>query len=229
VYVLGFGVHPHQVGYACAVAACYVILTGIATFFTQRAWRVQARLAAARAARPADGPGTEANAGAPGTPGVGRVSFRSLLWASLWVTALGAAMLTAFFVLVNHYEGSAMALESTGVQVEGVITSVTGQGDAPADGAVDVQYVYAGQTFDKHIYRDDNSPTYQVGESVVVTLDPSDPQVATVGGSDNQAPGVVWLLVALLVVGGGAVVCGAMMLIATSLTRRKSRRTTVPG
>ncbi len=39
VYVLGFGVHPHQVEYACLIAVGYVVLTGIATFFTQQAWR----------------------------------------------------------------------------------------------------------------------------------------------------------------------------------------------
>ncbi len=138
-------------------------------------------------------------------------------------------MLTAFLVLVVHYEGPASTLESSGVHVEGVVTSVIGQEEAPADGAVDVRYIYAGQTFDTHIYRDDNSPTYRVGEAVTVTLDPSAPQVATVGGSDNEGPGVVWLLIVLLLGGGCAVFLGLAMLIGIGIIRRKARRATVQG
>jgi hypothetical protein len=226
VYVLGFGVHPHQVGYACLIAACYVVFTGIATFFMQQAWRAQARRAAANAARHADGAVTTENAGGLNAPGA-LEGLRSQRRAWLSVALLGAAMLIAFLVLVDHYEGPASTLQSSGVNVEGVITSVTGQGEAPFDGAVDVQYVYAGQTFDTHVYRDDNSPTYRVGEAVTVTLDPSDPQVATVGDSDNEGPGVVWLLVVLLLGGGFAVFFGLWMLVALRLARRKARRATV--
>jgi Protein of unknown function (DUF3592) len=78
-----------------------------------------------------------------------------------------------------------------------------------------------------HVQRDDTSPFYQVGEAVTVTLDPSDPHVATVGGSDNLAPEVVWPLVALLVLGGGAVFFGLVMLIVIRLARRKARRSIV--
>ena len=138
------------------------------------------------------------------------------------MTVLGVAMLAGFLVLVVHYEGPAMTLQSSGVHVEGVVTSVIGQGEAPADGAVEVQYAYAGQTFDVRIYRDDESPVYQTGEAVTVTLDPSDPQVATVGGSDNTGPGVVWLLIVLLLGGGVAVFLGLWMLIALTLAGRRA-------
>ena len=143
------------------------------------------------------------------------------------MTLLGAAMLTAFLVLVVHYEGPAQALESSGVHVGGVITSVTGQGEAPADGAVDVHYSYAGQAFDTRVYRDDSSPFYHVGEAVTVSLDPSDPQVATVGGSDNEGPVVVVVLIVLLLGGGTAVFLGLWMLIAMRLARRKAPSATI--
>jgi Protein of unknown function (DUF3592) len=108
-----------------------------------------------------------------------------------------------------------------------VITSVTGQEEAPEDGAVDVQYSYAGQTFDTRVYRDDTSPFYHVGEAVTVTLDPSDPQVATVGGSDNERPAVVWLLIVLLLGGGLAIVLGLAILISVWRTRLKTRGATM--
>jgi hypothetical protein len=165
-------------------------------------------------------------AGGLDAPGV-RERFRSQRRVWLSVAILGVAMLIAFLVLVNHYEGPASALQSSGVHVEGVVTSVISQGEAPFDGAVDVRYVYAGQTFDTHIYRDDVSPTYRVGEAVTITLDPSDPRVATVGGSDNLRPAVVGLLVVLVLVGGCAVFLGFGMLIALRLTRRKARRAAV--
>jgi hypothetical protein len=228
VYVLGFSVHPHQVGYACLIAACYLVFTGIATFFTQLSWRAQARRAA-YAARHADGAVTTENAGRLDAPGV-RGAFRSQRRAWLSVTLLGMTMLIAFLVLVDHYEGQASALESSGVHIEGVVTRVTGQGEVvltkegevKTDGAVDVQYVYAGQTFDTHIYLDDTSPTYRAGEAVTVTLDPSDPQIATVGGSDNEGPALVTLLAVLLVGGGFAVVLGLGMLIRTRLAQRRA-------
>lgn len=226
VYVLGFGVHPHQVGFACVIAACYVVFAGTATYFTQQAWRASARRAPGSAAHDGDvamPTGSAVNLDALAV----RLTFRSRCLAWLSVTILGAAMLIGFVVLVARYEGPAMALESSGVRVEGVITSVIGQGEAPFDGAVDVQYFYAGRTFDTHIYRDDTSPTYQLGETVSVTVDPSDPQVATVGGSDNEGPGLVWLLAVLLVVGACAFFVGGGMLIGTSLARRKASRTAI--
>jgi hypothetical protein len=222
VYLLGFRAHPHQVGSAFLIAACYLAFTGITTFFMQRAWRAQARRADANAAPLAGGALTTENAGGIGAPG-NRKGLRSLRRVWLSLTLLGAAMLTAFLVLVVHYEGPASALESSGVHVEGVITSVTGQEEAPVDGAVDVQYSYAGQAFNTRVYRDDTSPLYHVGEAVTVTLDPSDPQVATVGGSDNEAPAQVWLLVVLLLGGGLAVVLGLAILIDVRLARRKAR------
>lgn len=226
VYVLGFRVHPHQVGLGFLIAACYVVLTGIVTFFTQQAWRAQARRAAANAARQAVGAPTTEKAGVLGAPGLPK-GLRSLRLAWLSLTLLGAAMLIAFLVLVVHYEGPSLALESSGVHVEGVISSVIGQGVAPADGAVDVQYAYAGQSFDTHVYRDDTSPVYHVGEAVTVTLDPSDPHVATVGGSDNEAPAVVWLLAGLLIGGGIAVLLGLAILIGMRRARLKARGATV--
>jgi hypothetical protein len=225
VYVLGFRVHPHQVGYACLIAACYIIFTGTATFFMQQAWRAQARRAA-KAARHHDGEVPTGNTGGLGAPGAPD-GLRSQRRVALSATLLGAAMLITFVVLLNHYEGPASDLQSSGVQVEGVVTSLRGQGQAPLNGAVDVRYAYAGQTFDTQIQRDDTSPFYQVGEAVTVTLDPSDPHVATVGGSDNLAPEVVWPLVVLLVLGGGAVFFGLVMLIVIRLARRKARRSIV--
>jgi len=226
VYVLGFRVHPRQVGTAVLTAACYFAVTGITTLVAQRAWRAQARRAAAAGAHQAGGVLTTQNAGGLGAPGM-RTRPRSLRWAWLPLILLGAAMLTAFLVLVAHYEGPALALQSSGVRVEGVITSVTRQQEAPADGAVVVHYVYAGQAFDVRVYRDDNSPVYHVGEAVTVTLDPSDPRVATVGGSDNEAPAVVWLLIVLLLGGGLAVILGLAMLLSTWLARRKARSAAV--
>jgi Protein of unknown function (DUF3592) len=221
VYVLGFGVHPHQVGYACVVAACYVIFTGIATFFMQKAWRAQARSADAAASIHADD-GATPDIAALGPRDVRHV--RSLRRAWLSMVLLGVAMLVAFVVLVNHYEGSATTLESSGAHVQGVVTSVIAQGEAPFDGSIDVEYVYAGQSFDAHIYRDDNSPFYHVGEAVTVTVDPSDPQVATVGSSDNQGPGMVLLLVVLLLLGGALVFLGLALLFGLWLTGRRARR-----
>jgi Protein of unknown function (DUF3592) len=223
VYVLGFGVHPHQIGYACLIAACYVVFTGITTFFMQKAWRSQARSAAANASRHTDGEVTADSAGL-GAPRVQDVRSLRRAWQSM--VLLGAAMLIAFVVLVNHYEGPAMALESSGAHVEGVVTSVIDQGEPPSDGAIDVQYVYAGQTFHAHIYRDDISPFYHVGEAVTVTVDPSNPQVATVGGSDNEGPGVVWLLVALLLLGGVVLLLGLGLLFSLWLAGRRARRAT---
>jgi Protein of unknown function (DUF3592) len=226
VYFLGFGVRPRQVGSTFLIAACYLVFTGITTFFMQRVWRAQARRAAANAAHQAVGALTMDNVGGLGRPGM-RKGLRSLRRAWLPLTLLGAAMLIAFLVLVDHYEGSALALQSSGVHVEGVITSVTGQEEAPRDGAVDVQYSYAGQTFDTRVYRDDTSPFYHVGEAVTVTLDPSDPQVATVGGSDNEGPAVVWLLIVLLLGGGVAVLLGFAILIGMWRARLKARGATV--
>jgi hypothetical protein len=224
VYLLGFEAHPHRIGSACLFAACYVAVTGIVMLLTQKAWRAQARNAATDAARRATAEMTEsAGLDAPG----GRHYPRSQRRIWLSVTLLGAAMLIAFLVLVVHYEGSAQTLESSGVHVEGVVTNVVGQQEAPFDGAVDVQYVYAGQSFNAHIYRDDNSPFYHVGEAVTVSLDPSDPQVATIGGSDNMRPGLVVLLVVLLLGGGFALFIGLWMLIVPRLARRKTRSTTV--
>jgi len=223
VYVLGFGAHPHRVGYACLIAACYVACTGIVTFLTQQAWRAQARRAAASDSLHADGAVTTGNTAGAGAAGAWeRLRSQRRVWLS--VTLLGAAMLITFVVLLGHYEGPADALDASGVPVSGVVTSVIGQGEPPADGAVDVRYVYAGQVFDAHIYRDDNSPFYHTGEAVTVTVDPSDPQVATVGESDNERPGVVWLLVVLLVGGGAAVVVGLLALLALGLTRRAARK-----
>jgi len=226
VYLLGFRVHPHQVGSAVLIAAGYLVFTGITTFFAQRAWRAQARRAAANAGRQAAGALTTENAGVPGAPLMPK-RLRPLRRAWLWLILLGVAMLGAFLVLVNHYEGQAQTLDSSGVHVEGVITSVTGQEEAPADGAVFVHYVYAGQAFDTRVYRDDTSPFYHVGEAVTVTLDPSDPQVATVGDSDNEAPAVVWLLIGLLVGGVLAVVLGLALLIGMRLDRRRALKATV--
>jgi hypothetical protein len=221
VYVLGFDVHPHQVGYGCLIAACYVALSGVVTFFMQRAWRVQARRAAAAAARGVDvGVPTE-NVGV-----VARGLRKGLLnqrrtWLS--VMLLGVAMLIAFLELVNHYEGSALAFQPDVVNVQGVVTGVTGPGLPAVGGTVDVQYVYAGQTLAAHVYRADTGPAYQVGEAVTVTVDPSDPHIATVGGSDNLGPAVVWLLVALLVGGGCAVFLGLVTLLLMGLARRGGR------
>jgi hypothetical protein len=226
VYVLGLRVHPHKIGYAFLIAAAYVFLTGVATVLTQLAWRVQAVRAAATAARGADGVFTTENGGGFAAPRV-RQGLRSQRRTWLSVTVLGAAMLIGFLVLVDHYEGPALALESSGVHVEGVISSVIGQRVAPADGAVDVQYTYAGQSFDTHVYRDDTSPLYHLGEAVTVTLDPSDPSVATVGGSDNESPGLVVLLIVLLLGGGVGVLLGPGMLIAMRLTRQRARRATI--
>jgi len=226
VYIFGYRAHPHQVGSAFLIAAVYVVVTGIPTILMQRAWRAQARRAAAAAAPGADGVMTTENGGGFGAPRA-RKSFRSQRRTWLSVTLLGAAMLIAFLVLVDHYEGPALALESSGVHVEGVISSVIGQRMAPADGAVDVQYSYAGQSFDAHIYRDDTSPVYHVGEAVTVTLDPSDPSVATVGGSDNESPGLVALLIVLLLGGGVGVLIGPGMLIAMRLSRQRARRATI--
>ena len=149
-----------------------------------------------------------------------REGLRSRRRAWLSLTFLGSAMLIGFFVVLIHSESLVSTLASSGVQAEGVVTSVMGQGEAPADGAIDVQYTYVGRTFDAHIYRDDDSPFYRVGEAVTVTLEPAHPQVATVGGSDNMAPAVVWLLIVLLLAGGVAVVLGAALLIAVRLDRR---------
>jgi Protein of unknown function (DUF3592) len=154
-----------------------------------------------------------------------RVVRQRRTWQS--VALLGAAMLIAFFVLVNLYAGPTMDLESSGAHVEGVVTDVIGQGEAPFDGAIDVQYVYAGQAFDAHIYRDDDSPFYHVGEMVTVAVDPSDPQVATVGGSDNEPPAEVVLFVALLLLGATALFMGLVALLLTRLARRRARRETL--
>jgi hypothetical protein len=223
VYVFGFDVHPHQVGFACVVAACYVGFTGIATFFMQKAWRAQPRSADAAASISADGGGS-ADIAALRRRGV--LHVRSLRRAWLSMVLLGAAMLVAFVVLVNHYEGPTTTLESSGVHVQGIVTSVHSQGDAPLDGSIDVRYAFLGQTFDTRIYRDDNSPFYHVGEAVTVTVDPANPQVATVGGSDNQGPGVVVLLVVLLLLGGLLVFLGLALLFSLWLAGRRARRAT---
>lgn len=221
VYVLGFGVHPHRVAFACVMATGYIVLSGVVTLLLQRAWRTKARRAAATAARHSDSAMTTQDAvlSAPGR----RAGIRSQRRTWLSVTLLGVAMLSGFLVLVSHYESPALALASNGVRAQGVVTGVTGQGEPPANGAVDVQYGYAGQSFTTHIYRNDNSPRYRVGDAVTVTLDPSDPQIATVGGSDNMGPGMVWLLIVLLLGGGCVLVVGIAMLIATELSRRKAR------
>lgn len=225
VYVLGFGVRPHQVGYACLIAACYIVLTGIVTFFTQQAWRVQARRSGSNTARDAGSPLTTESA--DGLAQAVRDASRSARRAWLSVTLLGVAMLIAFVLLVDHYEGQAMVLDSSGVPVQGVVTSVTGDGQRQFDGSIDVRYAYGGQTFDTRIYLDDTSPTYQAGEAVTVTVDPADPQTATVGGSDNEGPGLVVLLVVLLVGGGAAAFIGFWMLVAMQLARRRTRRETI--
>jgi hypothetical protein len=222
VYLLGFDSHPHHVLSACLTAACYAAITGSGTFFSQKAWRAQARKAGSAALRP-DGGVSTSGAGLEMT--ARRVVRHRRTWQL--VALLGAAMLIAFFVLVNLYAGPTMDLESSGARVEGVVTDVMGQGEAPFDGAIEVQYVYGGQTFDAHIYRDDNSPFYYVGEAVTVAVDPSDPGVATVGGSDNEGPAEVLLFVALLLLGAVALLMGSLMLIGMRLTRRKARRTTV--
>jgi len=214
VYVLGFRVHPHQVEFACLTAACCAAFGGVTTFFTQKAWRAQARRADA----------VTANGAGLAVSGQ-RVRPHRRAWQA--VTLLGAVMLIAFVVLVDHYAGPSMDLESSGAPVEGVVTSVIGQGEAPVDGAIDVQYVYAGETFDAHIYRDDTSPFYHAGEVVTVDVDRSDPQVATAAGSDNEAPAMVVLLVALLLLGAAALFIGSVMLIAMRLARRKARRAIV--
>jgi uncharacterized membrane protein len=226
VYVFGFGVHPHQVGFACVVAACYVVFTGIATFFMQKAWRAQARRAAATAAMSADS-GVTGGLGVLGPRDPRHV--RSLRRAWLSMVLLGVAMLVAFVVLVNHYEGPVTTLESSGVPVQGVVTRVVSQGEAPFDGSIDVQYIFLGQSFDAHIYRDDTSPFYHVGEAVTVSVDPSDPKVATVGGSDNTGPAMVVLLVVLLLLGGLLVFLGLALLFSLWLAARRPRRTVVPS
>jgi Na+/H+-translocating membrane pyrophosphatase len=109
VCLLGFGVHPHQVGHAFLIAACYVAVTGIGMFFMQQAWRAQARRAAANAAGQAGGARTTDNAGVLGAPGVPK-GLRSLRRAWISLIILGAGMLIAFLVLVVHYEGPALAL-----------------------------------------------------------------------------------------------------------------------
>jgi hypothetical protein len=225
VYVLGFGVPPLQVGYACLIAACYVVLTGIATFFTQQAWRAHARRFGGNAARDADGRLTTDNA--DGLAQTVRDANRSARRAYLSVTLLGLAMLIAFVVLVNHYEGQAMVLDSSGSPVHGVVTSVTGPGQRQFDRSVDVRYAYGGQTFDTRIYLNNNSPTYQAGEAVTVTLDSADPQIAAVGGSDNLGPGLVVLLTVLLLGGGAAFFIGFCVLVMTQLARWRRHRETI--
>ena len=182
-----------------------------------------------RAARHAAGALTTEHSGGLRALGVRERRWsRCRAWLSL--TLLGITMLIAFLVLVDHYEGRALALQSSGVRVEGVVTRVIGQGEVvftkqgevKTDGAVYVRYVYAGQTFNTHIYLSDTSPTYQAGETVTVTLDPSDPQVATVGGSDNLGPALVTLLTVLLLGGGFAVVLGLWKLVRMGLARRRA-------
>jgi hypothetical protein len=43
VYVLGFSVHPHRLGLAWVVAACYVVVTGGLALFIYRARRAAAK------------------------------------------------------------------------------------------------------------------------------------------------------------------------------------------
>jgi uncharacterized protein DUF3592 len=143
---------------------------------------------------------------------------------ALVVTLAGIVALMGWLVLIDRAEGQGMTLVARGAHARGVLTEVSPPlGGGLTAGAVDVGYLYDGKYFQGHVFLDDSSPRYRVGQSVVVTVDPSQPQDVTVAGSDNESPSFVWMAVGLLVAGLILLILGLAFLLNGSSFARRAR------
>jgi len=43
VYELGFAIHPHRIGFACILAACYLVWSGAGLWLMHRGWMRRVR------------------------------------------------------------------------------------------------------------------------------------------------------------------------------------------
>jgi hypothetical protein len=124
------------------------------------------------------------------------------IYRGMWV--FGLAALIGFVAVASEAEGHEQNLVDHGGQVTGVVSGY----DAPPgaihlddDDRLLVDYTAEGVSYTGHVQLDDNSATYNVGQTVTVYYDKSNPADMTIPGQDNQPAWSVALFALLLVLG----------------------------
>lgn len=127
----------------------------------------------------------------------------------------GFPLLVVFVVTVEAVESRAGELERTGIRKVGTVVETR---DGREGGSVVVEFQWRGERRER-IHLDGGSPDYEVGQRVVVLIDPSDADRVSLRGEDNQAPWSVTLMIALLAAAVGTTIVGAAALARTSRQR----------
>ena len=147
-------------------------------------------------------------------PGI-RTSLHRFQLMAAFMTAAGIGLLLTFGLLLSWSEGRIEALERDGVRVVGEVTSYRGGVRNP--GWIRVEFEYLGDLRRETVNLDSESPVYEVGQHVVVIVDPDEPESMTVLGEENLPLRVLWPMI-------GALVLGLILLVHGLVSLVRSRR-----
>jgi hypothetical protein len=128
-----------------------------------------------------------------------------------WLTVVaGLALFVGFVIAVGVVERRRHDLQRYGVRVLGSVTETHGYGEG---GSIEVEYLWqaAPRTITVHLVH--SSPRYQVGQTVVVLVDPSDNSRVSVRGETNQSPWTVMPMIGAFVGAILFVVIGGQLVV----------------
>jgi hypothetical protein len=129
----------------------------------------------------------------------------------------GLALLLVFVWGADRVETRREELERTGRRLDGAVVRVR-------DGRLDVRFLDGGAVRTARIHLDDESPHYEVGQPVLVLVDPDDEHHLSVPGETNQSPWTIWPMVVALIGGAMAAIAGGWSLVRALRQRRRLRR-----
>ena len=137
-----------------------------------------------------------------------------------WGVFVGGVLLfAAFTVGATVVEGRAEELEQNGGRVQGQVLSYSPGTRLFAEN-VDVEFIFDERRRTERVQLDDSSPVYEVGQSVVVLVDPLDPNRLTLEGEINQSQWTVWLMIFALLAGLVGIIAGLSVLFRVRRQRR---------
>jgi hypothetical protein len=136
-----------------------------------------------------------------------------------------------FAVVVSLVNTRTEDLERSGDRAPGVVTEVTNASrrrlnrrDVPS--SIRVEFTYRGEARSERIHMESSEPDYDVGQQVVVLIDPDDPDRISIPGEANLSDWTEFLIFGVPAAGGVVGIVVGLMLLTNvrSQTRLLSTR-----
>jgi hypothetical protein len=152
------------------------------------------------------------------SPAVRAVLRRRRYWA-LGLVCAGLMALSLAFTVAALAERRANQLQSRGVETTGIVTEFHPRGRVGPN-AVTVSYRVGDQEFSARVNLSDSSRAYQLGDPVVILVDPENLGHATIFGETNETAVEYTTFSIGFVVGVMSIIPGTGMLVSARRLRR---------